>query len=155
MNPQNTFSSGGHRTVGEIVGTNHLRFHTRQNGLGIAVLLLSTHTPGAPVVDRTGRFVGFISEFDVLKALAAGKDLHQLTAEDLMVKDRVAVTGSTTIAEAVKIMENHRFLNLPIENDGIVVGCVTRHDLLEAWIGIGLGIESENNEQDGRERESS
>jgi len=142
-------SSGGNRTVGEIAGTNHLRFHTQQNGLGIAVLLLSTNTPGAPVVDRQGKFMGFISEFDVLRALQAGKDLHQLTAEDLMVKDRVAVTTSTTIAEAVRILEEHRFLNLPNEKNGIVVGCLTRHDLLQAWIGIGLGIEQENGDPDG------
>ena len=136
-------SSGGTRTVGEIVGSNHLRFQTQQNGLGIAVLLLSTHTPGAPVVDRNGKFLGFISEFDVLRALEAGKDLNQLTAEDLMAKDRVAVTASTTIAEAVKLMEKHRFLNLPVQKDGVVVGCLTRHDLLQAWIGIGLGIGQE------------
>jgi len=141
-------SSGGNRRVGEIAGTNNLRFHTRQNGLGIAVLLISTNTPGAPVVDGKGKFMGFISEFDVLRALEAGKDLHKLTAEDLMVKDRVAVTASTTLAEAVKIMENHRFLNLPIEEDGVVVGCLTRHDLLQAWIGIGLGIEQETREPD-------
>ncbi len=142
MDPE-IISSGGSRTVGEIVGTNNLRFHTGQNGLGIAVLLLSTHTPGAPVVDGKGKCLGFISEFDVLRALEAGKNLHQLTAEDLMVKDRVAVTANTTIAEAVKTMEKNRFLNLPIERDGVVVGCLTRHDLLQAWIGIGLGIAQE------------
>lgn len=143
MDPH-SISSGGNRAIGEIIGTNNLRFHTRQNGLGIAVLLLSTNTPGAPVVDRNGKFVGFISEFDILRALKAGKNLHQLTAEDLMAKDRVAVTASTTIAEAVKILEEHRFLNLPIEKNGIVVGCITRRDLLHAWIGIGLGIEQES-----------
>ena len=142
MDPQ-IISSGGKRTVGEIEGTNNLRFQAGQNGLGIAVLLLTTHTPGAPVVNEKGKFLGFISEFDVLRALEAGKDLNQLTAEDLMVKDRVAVTASTTLAEAVKIMENHRFLNLPIERHGVVVGCITRHDLLQAWIGIGLGIETD------------
>ena len=136
-------ASGGKRSVGEIVGTNNLRFHSGQNGLGIAVLLLSTHTPGAPVVDGKGKFLGFISEFDVLRALEAGKNLHQLTAEDLMVKDRVAVTTSTTIVEAVQTMEKNRFLNLPIEKDGVVVGCLSRHDLLQAWIGIGLEIEQE------------
>ncbi|UCE64148.1 MAG: CBS domain-containing protein [Nitrospirota bacterium] len=135
--------TGGKRLVGDISCTNNLRFHTRQNGLGIAVLLLSTNTPGAPVVDGKGKFLGFISEFDVLRALEAGKNLHQLTAEDLMVKDRVAVTATTTLAEAVKTMEKNRFLNLPIEKDGVVVGCLTRHDLLQAWIGIGLGIDPE------------
>ena len=146
MDPEIIYT-GGKRLVGDIACTNNLRFHTRQNGLGIAVLLLSTNTPGAPVVDGNGKFLGFISEFDILRALEAGKNLHQLTAEDLMVKDRVAVTTSTTLVEAVKTMEKNRFLNLPIEKDGVVVGCLTRHDLLQAWIGIGLGIAQEGNDE--------
>jgi hypothetical protein len=37
---------GGLKTVGQIVGTNNLVFRTDQNGLVIAVELLSSHTPG-------------------------------------------------------------------------------------------------------------
>ena len=43
-----------------------------------------------PVVDDRNEFIGFISEFDVFRALEAGKDLSNLTAEDIMVRDRVA-----------------------------------------------------------------
>ena len=139
MEPKKNPAVGTQR-VGDVVATNELRFHKGQNGLGIAVQLLSSRTPGAPVVNQKGKFVGFISEFDVLKALQSGKDLNKLNAEDLMNKDRVAIDASTTLAEAVKIMENKRFLNLPIERDGVVIGCITRHDLLRAWIGIGLGL---------------
>ena len=132
---------GGLKRVGQIVGTNDLRFQAGQNGLAIAVELLSTHTPGAPVVDGKGMFIGFISEFDVLKALEAGKDLSKLTAEGIMAKDRIAVGEDTTIEEAVKIMEDKRLLNLPVKkNSGEVMYCVTRHDLLRAWIGLGLGM---------------
>jgi CBS domain-containing protein len=56
---------GGLKTVRQIVGTNSLMFRTSQNGLAIALELLSTHTPGAPVVDNKGKYVGFINEFDV------------------------------------------------------------------------------------------
>jgi CBS domain-containing protein len=49
---------GGLKTVGQIIGTNDLLFHTGQNGLAVAVELLSTHTPGAPVVDDRGEFIG-------------------------------------------------------------------------------------------------
>src|SRR6476659_5910150 len=70
---------GGLKTVGQIIGTNDLLFHTGQNGLAVAVELLSTHTPGAPVVDDRGEFIGFISEFDVLRALEVNKDLSKVT----------------------------------------------------------------------------
>jgi CBS domain-containing protein len=43
--------------------------------MGIAVELLTTHAPGAPIVDEEGDCVGFVSEVDILRALEAGKDL--------------------------------------------------------------------------------
>lgn len=132
---------GGLKKVGQIVATNTMRFHPGQNGLAIAVALLSSHTPGAPVVDDQGKFLGFISEFDVLRALEAGKDLSKLGAEQVMAKDRIAVHEDTSIADAAKIMEDKRLLNLPVEDkNGVVRHCVTRHDLLRAWIGLGIGM---------------
>lgn len=131
---------GGLKWVDQIVATNTLTFHAGQNGLAIAVALLSTHMAGAPVVDQKGKYIGFINEFDVMRALEAGKDLSNLIAEDLMRKDRIVVHASTTIAKAAKKMEEHRVLNLPVEKDGKVAYSVSRHDLLRAWIGLGLGM---------------
>ncbi len=131
---------GGLKTVGQIVGTNTLMFRARQNGLAIAVELLSTHTAGAPVVDDKGKYIGFINEFDVLKAYEAGKELSSLTAEDIMRSGPMAVHASTSIATAVQMMEEQHVLNLPVENDGKVAYSVSRHDLLRASIGLGLGM---------------
>jgi CBS domain-containing protein len=131
---------GGLNTVGQIVATNDVVFHAGQNGVAIAVALLSTHTTGAPVVDLNEKYLGFINEFDLMRALDAGKDLSKLTASDIMRKDRLVVTASTKIARAFKMMEEHHVLSLPIEKDGAVVNSVTRHDLLRAWIGLGLGM---------------
>jgi CBS domain-containing protein len=129
--------AGGVRTVGQIRGTNALILHVGQNGMAVALELLSTHTPGGPVVDDHNEFIGFISEIDVLRALGAGKDLSKLNAEDIMVHDRIAVTAETTIEAAVKIMEEKRLLNLPVTQNGRVAYSVTRHDLLRAWVGLG------------------
>ena len=134
--------AGGFKTIGQVRATNDLVFTRKQNAMGIAVELLTTHTPGAPVVDGEGKFAGFISEFDILRALEAGKDLNRLTAEDIMVKDRIAVTDDTSFDAAVKLMEDKRLLNLPIERNGKVVYSITRHDLLRAWIGLGVDIET-------------
>jgi len=134
--------AGGLKTVGQVHVTNSLLFNRTENAMGVAVELLSTHTPGAPVLDDRGEFIGFISEFDVLRALEAGKDLNQLTAEQIMVKDRIFVTDGTSIEDAVKLMEEKRLLNLPVKVNGKVTYSITRHDLLRAWIGLGVDIES-------------
>ena len=131
----------GLKTVGQIVPTNEVKFRKDVNGMHVALELLSQHTPGGAVVDDNNHFVGFISEIDVLHALEDGKDLNVVKAEDIMVKDRISITDYTSIKEAVKIMEDNRFLNLPVERNGQVAYTVTRHDLLRAWIGLGLGGE--------------
>lgn len=129
--------AGGLRTIGQIRGTNTLILHLGQNGMSAALELLSTHTPGAPVVDERDEFVGFVSEFDLLRALEAGKDLSALKTEQIMAHERIAVTAETTIEDAVKLMEEQRLLNLPVTRHGKVAYSVTRHDLLRAWIGLG------------------
>ena len=131
---------GGLKTVGQIVATNTLTFQAGQNGLAIAVELLSTHTAGAPVVDHEGKYLGFINEFDVIKALSLGRELTSLVAEDLMRIGPIAVHASTTIADAAQRMDEQCVLNLPVEKDGKVAYSVSRHDLLRAWIGLGLGM---------------
>jgi CBS domain-containing protein len=131
----------GFKTVGQIVGTNELLFRAGQNGLAIAIELVSSHTSGAPVVDSKGKFIGFISEFDVLGAVDSGKDLRSLRAEEIMSKGPIAVHESTSIEEAVKMMKEKHLLNLPVEKDGKVAYSVTRHDLLRARIGLGPDIE--------------
>lgn len=133
--------AGGLRKVGQIRGTNTLILNAGQNGMLVALELLSTHTAGAPVVNARQEFIGFISEFDVLRALESHKELSTLTAEDIMVREHISVTAETTIEEAVKTMEDRRLHNLPVTKDGKVVYSVTRHDLLRAWIGIGTSGE--------------
>ena len=133
---------GGFKTVGQIHATNNLVFQRNQNAMGVAAELLTTHTPGAPVVDEQGEFVGFVSEFDILRALEAKKDLNRLTAGDVMAKDRISVAEDTSIEDAVKLMEEKRLLNLPVMTNGRVTYSITRHDLLRAWIGLGVDIET-------------
>ena len=48
------------------------------------------------------------------------------------------MTEETTIEDAVKLMEDKRLLNLPVKRNGKIAYTITRHDLLRAWIGLGL-----------------
>jgi predicted transcriptional regulator len=128
----------GLRTIQQVTTLQNFCFYHDQNGLAVAEKLLMTSLPGGPVVDAKGRFIGFISQFDVLSVLEAGRDISQLTAEEIMVQDHVAIHISTTLSEAVKLMKEKHFLVLPVEQDGVVIGCLTRQDLLRVWIDVGL-----------------
>ena len=89
-----------------------------------------------------GEFIGFVSECRTSFAPSKQKGLDQLTAEDVMVKEHISVTRDTSIDEAVKIMEEKRLLSLPVKTHGKVAYSITRHDLLRAWIGLGMAIEA-------------
>jgi len=129
----------GRKTVDQIDPTNSLTFHPEQSGLSVAAALLSTHTVGAPVTAANGTYLGFINEFDVMKMLEIGRDLKTLQAQDIMRKDRLAIAPSTTIFDALKIMEQHGVVGLPVERNGVVMYSVTRHDLLRALVSGDLG----------------
>ncbi|MGH7231580.1 MAG: CBS domain-containing protein, partial [Nitrospiraceae bacterium] len=71
-----------------------------------------------------------------------GRDLNTLTAAEIMTTCPVAVHDHTPIADAVKIMDQYGLLILPVQKNGVVSYSITRHDLLRAWSGVGLGVES-------------
>jgi len=100
---------GGFKTVGQLHATNNLVFRRNQNAMEVAVELLATHRPGAPVLGERGEFIGFVSEFDILRVLEAKKDLNQLTAADVMAKEHIAVTNETSIDEADSNDGPHNF----------------------------------------------
>ena len=132
---------GGIKTIGQISGTHTLRFRAKQSGLAIAVELLAAHTSGAPIVDDGGKFIGFVSEFDLLGAIESGQNLSTVTADQIMNKDHFVADASTTVSDAVALMKEKHLLVLPVIKQGKVVYSVTRHDLLRARIGLGTGIE--------------
>lgn len=134
--------AGGFRTLGEIDGTNGLRFGPKQTALAVALELLSTHSSGAPIVNEAGKFVGFVSEYDLLRALESGQDLSKLPAETLMNREHFVADESTTISDAIQLMNEKHLLNIPVVKRGEVAYSVTRHDLLRARIGLGPGIET-------------
>jgi CBS domain-containing protein len=134
--------AGGFRTLGEIDGTNGLRFGPKQTALAVALELLSTHSSGAPIVNEAGKFVGFVSEYDLLRALESGQDLSKLPAENLMNREHFVADESTTISDAIQLMNEKHLLNIPVVKKGEVAYSVTRHDLLRARIGLGPGIET-------------
>lgn len=100
--------------------------------------MFNPHT-GAPVVDANGKYLGFINEFDVMKTLDEERDLSKLLSEHIMRKDRLMITPSTTIPDTAKMMEQPGLVGIPVEYDGVATYSITRHDLLRARLGLGVG----------------
>ena len=134
----------GYAKVGDIVSTHMLQYHLQTDGTSIVLDLLTNHTPVAPVVDSKGHLAGFLGEMEILDALRKGKDIGQLKAEDFMKEDRTTVvTETTSIDEVLRIFQDKGLSIVPVTRDDRVVMCVTRHDLIRAMTGAGLGVEKE------------
>lgn len=130
-------------TVGQLIHTNPLRFGVTTTCMDVAIALLSSHLSGGPVLDEAGRYLGFVSEFDLLKALDHSQDLKKVTTQQIMSKEAHLIHNGTTIKEAIRIMEGKNLLNLCVEENGVVTKTFTRHDLLRGFLGVDLGIDEE------------
>jgi predicted transcriptional regulator len=135
-------SATGYDTVGDIVATHMLRYHTHADASSVALDILSNHIPVAPVVNDEGHLAGIIGEVEILDALRKGQDIRQLKAEDLMKEDlNCTVTEKTPISEVVNRFQEEELQIIPVVRDGQVIESVTRHDLIRAMTGAGLGFE--------------
>jgi CBS domain-containing protein len=120
-----------------------------------AEVMLRLHISGAPVVDRDGRPLGVVSESDFrfsdaatrqkqreafVKILSGGQDMaaeyldvlerQSETVEQIMAKPAICVDEAASIVEAADLMSARRIKRLLVLRGGVVVGVVTRADLL-------------------------
>ena len=83
----------------------------------IALQLLTGLYSGMPVTDDQGHIIGVVTEFDLVEAVQAGKELTKTTAEEIMTTEVVTADVDTPVSELIKIRDRLR------------VGGVMRHDV--------------------------
>lgn len=100
----------------------------------VSILLHSGTFSGVPVIEPGNQLVGIVTEFDVLKALVAGKDLHALKASDIMTPQPITVEVTATAEMVIKQMIEHQIIRIPVVHDGRLVGMISRTDLMNQLI---------------------
>ena len=97
-----------------------------------------------PVMED-GRLVGLITDRDIRLASLPRprKEPHQLDAllqlvhvNQVMTPDPATASPDMPIAEAARLMLEHRYGGLPVVGDGRLVGIITQGDLLKALIAL-------------------
>ncbi|WP_280247914.1 CBS domain-containing protein [Nocardia abscessus] len=100
--------------------------------LSQATALLTAHGFAAlPVVDEQGRVVGMLAESD---ALAADPGIGTATVEQVMSAPVEVVTPGTDTATIASRMLTGQLRSMPVVEAGLLVGIVSRRDLLRALI---------------------
>lgn len=101
----------------------------------IALILTSRRIGAVVVLAEAGRLDGIVSERDVVKALAnQGEAALRLTAADLMTRNVITATPSTTVDQAMELMDTGYFRHLPVVDDGRMVGIISIRDAVRAYI---------------------
>ncbi len=123
----------------------------------IAELLLEKGISAVPVVDESGEVAGMVSEGDLLRKsdserearrdwwlalLAEGEPLSENllamireanpTARQMMSAPVITVTEDADVTEIGQLLAAHRIKRVPVLRDGLLVGVVSRADLVRA-----------------------
>jgi len=99
-----------------------------------AYLMKHAGTTALVVVDaQTGQPVGIITEADVARAIADGKNVNDVWTDAVMIT-RPAVITTTSIHDAAEIMTATHFRHLPVEQADGLLGVVDIIDVCRALI---------------------
>jgi CBS domain-containing protein len=65
-------------------------------------------------------------------AIALPKNVHLLTARDIMTPNPLTVSKSANLADAAELMTKHKISGLPVTDKGKLVGIITKSDIIRA-----------------------
>jgi CBS domain-containing protein len=139
--------------IREVMTENVLSVRPETTLKEVARMLVENHVSGVPVCDPDGRPLGVVSEGDILFKergpdesrrgplawLLDGSDsAHAVKAEartaaEAMTSPAITVEPYFSLAEAARLMGEHRVNRLPVVQQGALVGIVTRADLVRAF----------------------
>lgn len=120
--------------------------------LAAAKLMLEHRVGGFPVVDGSGRIIGVFSESDLLREESTEEDrspwlkmiigpdrkpgapprLDALKVVDFMTPRPIAIAPDASIAQACRLLHEHRLRRLPVVAGDKLVGMIARADLVRA-----------------------
>ena len=97
-----------------------------------AYLMKHTGATALMVVNaQTGQPAGIITQADVARAIAGGKDLNNIRVHAAMIT-RPAVTTTTSIRDAANVMTARHLRHLPVTGDADLLGMIDITDVCQA-----------------------
>lgn len=87
---------------------------------------------GSLLVEDNGLLLGFITEQGIVhKIVARGKDPNDVCVEDIMLRNVLTVSPQMELYKAMKMMTRREIRQLPVIDEGKIVGLITRNDVLQ------------------------
>ncbi|MBM4073781.1 MAG: CBS domain-containing protein [Planctomycetes bacterium] len=117
-------------------------------------IMLQNRISGLPVLDPGGKLVGIVTEGDLLRRVETGTEVrrakwlefllgpgrgaddyvhaHTRKIAEIMTTDVITVGETVSLDDIVRLMERQRIKRVVVMRSGLVVGLITRHNLLQA-----------------------
>jgi CBS domain-containing protein len=103
-------------------------------GIIVAEIMTDRNFGTVPVVKEDSTLVGLVTEFDLLRAIEEGKDLHQVTVEEIMTKDVVTVTEEMLVKDLIKLLQERHLIRTPVVRGKTLVGIASRRDAVFGYV---------------------
>ena len=127
-------SKFGHLTVGNLM-EKQVQSGDKDTKAEILATYMMEGFGSVPIVDPSGRLVGIVSEFDLLKTLKSGKTLNDVTAVEIMSPHPVSATQDTDVLTLIDVLQNNHLIRVPVvDSTGKLIGIVSRRDILRGYL---------------------
>jgi len=83
---------------------------------------------------QTGQPIGIITQADIARAVADGKDVNNVRIYDLMTTRPTVISTTTSVRDAANVMTSGHFRHLPVVGDAGLAGIVDITDVCRALI---------------------
>ncbi|MGH2657494.1 MAG: CBS domain-containing protein [Actinomycetota bacterium] len=100
----------------------------------LARALVRNRIGGVPVTDPEGRVLGIVSESDLQPTKEEAPIRPIRTAADVMTRPVITLTEDDTVTQAARVLQRHRIKRAPVLRRGVLVGMITRSDLLRPYL---------------------
>jgi CBS domain-containing protein len=100
----------------------------------LARILVRNRIGGVPVTDADGHVLGIVSETDLQPTREGAPGRPIRTAADVMTRRVITLTEEDTVTQAARVLQRHRVKRAPVLRQGVVVGMITRSDLLRPYL---------------------
>ena len=88
---------------------------------------------------RPSKRPGLITETDIVRVVADGKDANEVRIRDLMTTRPTVIHATTSVRDAARSMMAGHFRHLPVVDDTGLIGMVNIGDVCRALLDIAAG----------------
>jgi CBS domain-containing protein len=137
----------------------------------IAELMTRKHISGVPVVDDGNNIIGIVTEADLLHRVETNTEkksnwwltlfsdsealarefskAHGRTAGDIMTRKVVAVPENAPLDVIANAFDSHRIKRVPVTRDSVLVGIVSRGDIVRALLRLTESVPGKSEQSAG------